>query len=162
MQQGISHLQLQLKSMNNDVERAQLLVKIGAYYRVISQFTESEHSLREAIVVFQKHKMHKMFWAAQLRLAATFQIQQKIKDAEEIYSNYTKQLETPLKSEISTLADYAYFYIGLLNFRTKQYEKAINYLVRALELRLVKGDIDSIQQTQDIINMAREKLDNQT
>ena len=139
--------------------RASLLAQIGSHYRCLEKLEESENCLRKALEVFNSLKRIDAQIVTSIRLALTLHSKKKWTESEELYLNCIKKIESSQDSKVSSLLDFAYYNYARFLFEQKRYKTSLDFFIKALELRLIKGDIELINNTQIAINRLKELID---
>ena len=151
MKEGIDFIHSALMKESDELKKASMLSLIGVYSRIVGELTESESYLSEAIEIFKKHQKAKPLTYLRLRLATTLHWKEKYSSAEKIFLEII-QSQTP---ESKHYLDYACQHMGKCKFDQKLYKEALNYFMQALDLRLVKGDMELIRSTEMAIEKVR-------
>ncbi len=158
MLQGIDLLKEQLDIEENILKRASMLSLLGVFNRIAQDFIGSEENLKEAYQIFKSEKKLVAAYVARLRLGVTYQWKQQFSKAEKIFLDCIEIARNSEEKEMVGYEDYALLHLGKCKFDQGFYNEALEYFTQAIELRIVKGDIELIKTTEKAIEVVRAHL----
>jgi tetratricopeptide (TPR) repeat protein len=161
MQKGLAWLENELlqERKSVSVKQAALLSQIGVYARILGDLDLAEKSFNDAIEVLEAQKRPDLILGVKLRLAIVYQFKGSYTKADNFYMNAIKVIRSSTDEKISKYLDFALQHLAKSRFEQKFYQESLNYFLEALEIRLIKGDIELIQSTEKAISKVREKMD---
>jgi len=159
MRKGIEFLLNKKENESNQIKKAIIGSLTAVYARLVGEYDTSIKLLNECIVVFTSNGNAARALASKVRLATTLLWNEKFASADKIYKECHLEIKQSAEPSLKSQEDSVLYYLGKCKFEQKQYGLAVDLLVKALELRIIKGDIELIQSTEKSINIARKKLE---
>lgn len=159
MQQGINFLLKDLETITDSIERGMSLSRIGVFQRMCWQLDKAEASLKEAFELLRENRHMSGVVNSGIRLAHVYHWKEEYGKAEELF---TKCLEICRKSNDNNVKRYESFclqHIGKCRFDQSMFNDALNFFLRALDLRLPEGNVELINSTRHALAIAKEKAD---
>lgn len=158
MRRGIEQLKDSLEKEDDELKRASLMSQIGSYARIFGDLDLAENMYNDALSVIEnKGKVHHVL-AIKLRLAIVYQWKKEYSKADNIFSKSIKHIEKTRDENVQKYLDFACQHYAKSLFEQGLYQRALDHLIRALELRLEKGDMSLVESTQKAIQICRDKL----
>lgn len=153
MQQGILFL---LKKMKNEelvaLDYYTVKAMLGSFYRVLKKYDDSETHSREAMKGFFELKSYPNVLQARISLCKTILDKGELIKAEKALNEMLDKING---NELDSVLDTIYFLLGRIYFLKKRVPKSLEYFLKALEIRLQKGDVKKIEQTNVAIKIIR-------
>jgi tetratricopeptide (TPR) repeat protein len=154
MKKALAEFKQQLTQLTG-AKKAALLSQMGGYHRCLDDLDESEKCLRESLEIFVSLKRTDAITITKIRLATTLFWKQKWSEAEELFLKSIKEIKASKDEKLTSLLDLAFNSYGKMLFEQKRYKTSLEYFIKALEIRLIKGDIEHINNTQLAIDRLR-------
>lgn len=153
---GIELFKTKILNTEDIIAKAKLKSKLGFYLKIVGNFEESEFNLNEAIAIFTQEKDFLNAFVAKIRLAQNFQFSNRLYDA----LNFINELETELnnKGELDFYRDFIFQHKGKILFDLENYEEALSYFYRALEIRILKNNEELIKSTKLAVDITKTKI----
>ena len=160
MQKGLAWLENELMTSKNQAtpKEAALLSQIGVYARILGDLDLAEDSFNKAIEILECAGRPDHILGVKLRLAIVHQFRGAYTKADNFYHNAIKAIRSSKDERVSKYLDFALQHLGKSRFEQKLYQESLDYFLEALEIRLMKGDIELIGSTEKAIAKIREKL----
>ncbi|MCP4913572.1 MAG: hypothetical protein GY909_10670 [Oligoflexia bacterium] len=159
LRQGIEFLQDKIKESIGKKEKLKLYSQLGFYQRLLGSYQESLQSFDEATHLVnelnENNYLDSQLDAIEIRRSVTLLWMGKISQAQ---SSLTKLQEKHEAMKDSKYLDFIYQHYGKLKFEQKQFKTALDLFLKALEIRIVKGNIELISSTELAIAKTRENL----
>lgn len=161
MKKGVDWLQDKLVEIGPDDNKkaAVLLTHLGGFARIMGDYDLSEKCYLDAARAFEELKMSEQVFATKLRLAVTYQHKGNTTKSSEIYMKAIKMMKESKSQSVRSYLDFALQHYGKQKFEAKLYQEALDLFMEAMELRIIKGDLDLISSTEFAIAKTREKLE---
>lgn len=160
MQKGVELLKSKLGQQGlSELESAALMSQIGVYSRIVGDLDTSENMLINTLHIYQDQNKQTHVLHTQLRLATTLQWKGNFTKAEKYYNDITKRiLAGGERSSLHKFLDFAYQHHGKCLFEKSMYKDALEKFMQAMELRVIKGDLNLIQSTEHALKVVRTKF----
>ncbi len=94
MRKGVHHMIDHLESIEDPKTNARIHGEIGVYLRILGELDHSEHFLKTAINFYRQLEIKTSVFINQLRLAHTYQWQQKCEKANRLFNELIKRTIT--------------------------------------------------------------------
>ena len=147
--EGIEWLKNKIEETElESVERGVMLSLCGGFSRIVMDLDDSLEQLKEALRIFQTQSKTVPEFVCQIRLAHTYQYKEDFATAESLFQKLLQELRTNPRHACSDYLDYVFQHYGKCLLEMGHLEKAETLFLKALELRLVKGDLELIESTQ--------------
>ncbi|MFN4150087.1 MAG: hypothetical protein ACK4IX_04010 [Candidatus Sericytochromatia bacterium] len=143
---GISLLEEELKSISSEEVLAKKLSMLSYYQKLVENYSSSELNQLKAISLFKSLNDAKGLFVAKLRLAQIKQFKKEYIESTKLFD----ELEFELKDNtfLEPYRDFLYQHIAKNEFEKKNYNIALEYFYKALEIRIKKNDKELIDSTQ--------------
>lgn len=146
-----------LKSIKEPKKRVEVLGKIGSFARMLEELDDAEAFLGEALKLINEHDLGVRLWVANgIRLAHVYQWMGAFDIAEEMFFNIAQMCEE--KKEVSEYLNFTLQHFGKFFFDLGEYEEALEYFEKAMELRKTIGDDSLIKSTQFAIDVTKKHI----
>lgn len=161
MQKGLLWLQENFSKMEDQKspKAAATLSRIGTFARMLGDLEVAESSFQDSLVILEEKGRSDQALAVKLRLAIVHQFKGDYAKADNFYVNAIKVMKNSKDERINRFLDFALQHLAKSRFEQKFYREALDYSLEALEIRLIKGDMDLIQSTEQVISKVRANLD---
>lgn len=160
MQQGIQFMIADYEKAIDPTDRAMGLSRVGSFQRMCWQLDKAQASLKEAFEFFRENKNMPALVCTGIRLGHVYHWKEDYGKAEELF---TRCLELCRKSNDKNVKFYESFclqHMGKCRYDQSMFKDALNFFLRALDLRLPEGNIELINSTTHAISITKEKADN--
>lgn len=154
----IRELDVKITSTLTAAEKGKLLSKSGVFYRIYGDLSRSEICLNESMKLLKNEKDGIEYKTTELRLAQTYQKQNKTKESLIILEKLER--ECIKNAKLEKLTDFVFQHKAKVYFDISEYDKAMQYFEKALKIRLEKGDTKLIESTEFAIEITIERMDN--
>ncbi|WP_245849971.1 tetratricopeptide repeat protein [Shouchella clausii] len=157
MMKGIEFLKKQIPIFQNDKnEIAKIYGLMGVYLRIVKELEESKKYLRLAIQTYESTSNDNSLFVNKLRLAHTYQWQKDFHTSNQMFKKLMEEAE--ICDERRGILDFVYQHYAKNLFDQENYDLAISYFHKALNLRIQKGQKDLIESTEYAIHICKGKL----
>lgn len=155
---GMMHIMEQLKNGQfNQEEQGMWNGLLGVYLRIVGELDESEKHLKTAIQIYKELEQSRRVFINTLRLAHTYQWWTKFDISNQMFSELREQAESD--PDLSDLLDFVYQHHGKNHFDQKEYETALSYFEKALDLRRNSQNEELIASTETAIEACEYRLE---
>jgi len=158
MTEGIEHLKDELEDTTDPLKRASILSLLGVFNRITEDYIGSVECLQEAYDIFKNEKKFLAAFVARLRLGVTLQWKKDFIKSEKIFLNCIEIARNSDDPALAGYEDFAIQHIAKCKFDQGFYNEALEYFTEAMELRIVKGDLELIKVTERAIEVVRSHL----
>lgn len=143
---GISLLEEEIKKISSEYEIAKKLSMLSYYQKLVENYSSSEINQLKAINLFESFNDAKGLFVAKLRLAQLKQFKKEYIESTKLFDELEFELED--NSFLEPYRDFLYQHIAKNEFEKKNYNIALEYFYKALEIRIKKNDKELIDSTQ--------------
>jgi tetratricopeptide (TPR) repeat protein len=158
MLMGIDHLKEELENEENQIKRASILSLLGVFSRISGDYIGSENFLKESYEIFKTEKKFLAAFVARLRLGVTYQWKEQYSKSEKIFLSCIDIARNSDDPALAGYEDFALQHLGKCKFDQGLINEALDYFTEAMELRIVKGDLELIKSTEKAIEVVRSFL----
>lgn len=159
MEKGVDFLKEKYESLpDKGAKGVVLLGQIGSYLRVLNQLPEAEKTFEKAQKIIKEHDLPHIAMAIDLRMALIHLAKKKYVPANKIFEDALKTIKESDDKKLTQLSDFALFHYARSKFAEGCLQEARDMVTRALELRLVKGDLEVIEHTQNVLGTINQKI----
>lgn len=155
--QGIINLESSISDIQNSAEKAKTLSKIGVLYRISGALEKSMDRLNEAKTILKSLVNKDLSIRNQIRIAQTLQFQGHYTEADNLYEELIPAIKAD--SSILELLDFAYQHKAKNLFEMGQFDKALQSVQIAIELRKKKGNKELIKSSRFAYERIKEAMD---
>ncbi len=160
MKKGLRFLEGKLKEDGiNELESAVIMTLIGQFSRILGGLAQSEEMLTKAFHIFKEKQQVTHAFNVKLKLAMTLLALGNKGKAQKITKGCLDYLSKSKDAKLSLFNDHIIHQLGRIAFAQRYYEQALNHFLKAHEIRILKGNVEHIQQTEHAISVTRQKLD---
>lgn len=159
MQKGIDFLIEDYNSITDPIDKAYALSRIGNFQRKCWQLDKAEASHKEAFEFFRENKQMAALVCVGIRLAHVYHWKENYGKAQDLF---VRCLDICRKSNDQNVKRYEHFclqHMGKCYYDQSIFKEALNCFLRALDLRLLEGNVELINSTTQAIAVTKEKLD---
>jgi tetratricopeptide (TPR) repeat protein len=156
MKKAIEWLKQRLGEEKAWQERLSLLGAIGSFSRILREFSQAEGALLSAITVAEENNNPKGILVNKIRLAHVYQWRSAFEKSNKIFKGLLEQAAK--EAGVAEYLDFIYQHAGKNLFDQKDYEHAILFFEKALNIRKNKGDAELIRSTEQAIQVGMQKL----
>lgn len=151
--EGIEWLKNKIEESElESLDRGVMLSLCGGLSRIVMDLDQALEQLKEALRIFQTHSKIVPEFVCQIRLAHTYQYKEDFVAAEEIFLKLLQELKANPKHPCSDHLDFVFQHYGKCLLEMNYLEKAETLFLKALEIRLAKGDLELIESTQKALH----------
>lgn len=157
MLQGMVYIKEQLNSNTySDHEKSTMYGLLGYFLRIIGELEESKKYLNQAIEVSEKTDNQQSVFVNKIRLANTYQWENNFDVSNNMFEELLKTVEKD--PDYHVFLDFVYEHHGKNLFDQKEFQRALDYFNKALEIRLEGGNKELISATEHAINTCSYKF----
>lgn len=138
------------------LSKAQLLSHLGGLYRLNQNLDQSQKALEGAALIFAEFADEKWLTLTRIRLANTFQWQNKFSLADQIFKDVINDCNQ--NPSIHQYLDFALQHHGKNLFDQSRFTEALKHFEEAYQIRLQKGDKELINSTNIAIETTKNRL----
>ena len=153
MQQGVDELIIKLDKEESAIKKSLMKSKIGVYLCTLKKFDESEQYLLAAVEELENQKQEASALVAKIRLATTYHYKEAYGKCDKILKLCLKQTQSSSDSKISNYKDFVIQHLGKSKMDQKHFGEAEELLLKALHLRILKGELDLIDSTKSVLSL---------
>lgn len=158
MLNGMIYIMEQLKSNNfSEEERGKWNGILGSFLRIVGELEESEKHLRASIEIYNNLNNQQDVFTNKLRLAHTYQWWTNFEASNKIFTELLEIAETDI--DYAHYLDYVYQHCGKNKFDQKDFQGALSFFEKALEIRLEKDDQELISSTESAIEACNYRVE---
>lgn len=163
MKKGVSWLKDKSEEVDqNDLgKKANLLSQLAGYARIIGDYSLSEESFNMTIKILEDLGNPELVFFNKLRMAVLYQNTKNLTKSSEIYLKAIKFIRGSKSKKVKNYLDFALHNYGKQLFEQKRYQEAMELFVEAHEVKIGKGDINSIKATELAMTLTKEILENE-
>jgi tetratricopeptide (TPR) repeat protein len=143
---GISLLEEELKNISSEEELAKKLSMLSYYQKLVENYSSSELNQLKAISLFESLNDSKGLFVAKLRVAQLKQFKKEYIESTKLFDELEVELED--NTFLEPYRDFLYQHVAKNEFEKKNYNIALEYFYKALEIRIKKNDKELIDSTQ--------------
>ncbi|WP_246202655.1 tetratricopeptide repeat protein [Virgibacillus doumboii] len=150
MLQGMLYIKEQLNNDTySDHEKSTMHGLLGYFLRIIGEIEDSKKHLNTAIELAEKTDNQQSVFVNKIRLANTYQWENNFKVSNKMFEEL---MDTADKDpHYRGYLDFVYEHYGKNLFDQKEFQRALDYFNKALEIRKEKGNEDLISATEHAI-----------
>ena len=140
------------------LQSAVILLNLCVYGRISGDYKAAQTCGLDALKVFSEYKKSEEAFLTKLRLAQVCHYQGKFAKANDVYSQALETVEKSKSQQVKKYSEFILFHWGCMKFEQRFYGEASSLFARALDERLILGDIEKIQQAQQAMGRVNDKL----
>lgn len=157
----VTHLKEELSRPDlQGAEEARLLGQIGVLSRMLGHLDEARSDFEKAVALCEQVGNGKARLVNSIRLAHVYQWQRRFDLSDPLFTEAVSLCE--IRSEFSEYLDFALQHYGKSQFDQGNYAEAERLFVRALQLRLPKGDDSLVASSRLALEVTRGRLSDET
>lgn len=160
MRKGVEDLIVKINLEESDIKKSLMKSKVGVYLCTLKDFNESEKYLSVAIEELENQKQEASALVAKIRLATTFHYNNTFGKCDKLLNLCLTQTQSSDDSKINCYKDFVLQHLGKSKMDQKHFGEAEELLLNALDLRILKGDIDLIESTKSALSLLNKIKDN--
>lgn len=162
MKKGVEQMISKLDNFSEkNLERAEVCFKIGIFSRLVDMLEESVQFLTESAEIMKNEGKESLYVASRLRLAVTLHWKNNFIESDKIFFNAIEKLSKKERDEKALRhLDFAYYHLAKSKFDRGFYQDAQKYFVKAMDLRIERGDISYIESVKHAICITQQKIEN--
>lgn len=142
----------------DQLQSAMLLHMLCVYCRITGDYKSAETCGKDAIKVFKEKGKSELGFFMKLRMAQVFHYKNSYSTAGDIYTQALETIEKSKSAQVKKYLEFVLFHYGCLKFERKFYAEANSLFSRALDARLIAGDIQKIKDTEYALRLVNEHL----
>ncbi len=160
MLKGIEWLNEELirVSPTDALQSALVLHNLCVYSRITGDYKTAETCGKDAINVFKEKGKSELVFFMKLRMAQLFHYKKNYTQADEIYVKAQKTIEKSKSAQVKKYFEFVLFHLGCLKFEKGFFAEANSLFARALDERLIAGDLQKIQACEKALRLVNEKI----
>ncbi|OUR96559.1 hypothetical protein A9Q84_09425 [Halobacteriovorax marinus] len=160
MEKGVGFLKDEMNKTTDELNLASIYSLIGNYSRILLKLADSEKFLNFSLEIYEKHELKIEAFAVKIQLATTYLWNEQFTKADKFFLSAIKLCEKSQNEKIKDYLDFVIQHYGKSKFEQKCYHEANVLFVRAMELRVVKGNLELMESSQKALTVVNKFISN--
>ena len=158
MNQGVNFLKTAALEEKEELIKAKIFSHIGFYSRVIFELDQSYSYYEQSIALYEKNKKKLSAFSVKVGLAVTYQWMGKFTKADSFFNHALNICRESDQVRIKKFEATILEYYGKSKFEQHSISQAQEYLSDAVELRIINGELDTLEDTKNALAVVTRKL----
>ncbi|PIK16711.1 tetratricopeptide repeat protein [Halobacteriovorax sp. JY17] len=158
MHRGINFLKEAASEESEELIKAKIFSHIGFYSRIVFELNQSHDFYEQSIALYEKHKKKLSAFSVKIRLAVTYQWMGKFAKADSFFHHALEVCRSSNEKKVQKFEVTILEYYGKCKFEQHSISKAEELLTDALEIRIISGDLELINQAQHALTIVTRRL----
>lgn len=160
MQKGTEWIKEKMAEKDISLAKSAVLMgHIGVFCRILGDLEQSELMLKEALVIFENEELQPQIIQTEIRLASTYHWMKNYKGSTELLLDSIKKINKSSDAKSKKFLDFSYQHLGKLKLEQGFLEVSLDYFMKALETRVIKGEVSLVESTEKALTLVKKLIE---